>query len=71
MDTEKPLISDLKAQASALLPLADPLLAYKKLFRGREAEYSYRAFLDEFCQPVAEEADETPDDVEDVQNVNN
>lgn len=66
-----PTIDSLKAQASSLLPLDDPLLAYKKFFRGREAEYSYREFLDEFCKPEPEaEEDETDEEQEDELNVN-
>ena len=41
------LIQDLAAEAVKTVYVKDPLLTYKKHFRGREVEYSYRQFLDD------------------------
>ena len=44
--TEPGNIEALKTEALKTVHLPDPLLTYKRFFRGREAEYSYRDFLD-------------------------
>ena len=50
-------IEELKAKAIAEVYVKDPLCTYKRLLKGREAEYTFRQYLDDLAPPEVVEAE--------------